>query len=341
MSEPIRWGVLGAAKFAREHMAPAIHMAAGAELAALATSNPEKAAPFRALQPRLTVHTSYDALLADTSIDAVYIPLPNTLHVEWTLKALRAGKHVLCEKPLTLDAEEADAVAAYCRERGVLLMEAFMYRFHPAWAEVWRLLDEGAIGRLTDVETWFVFRSRQDASDYRMSMARGGGALLDVGCYGVSAARLFLSGEPVAVQAQAIYTAGNGVDIHLVGNLRFANDTLATIEASFCSGLQQTYSIVGSAGVIDLPQDAFIPWEKDAVIYYRGAGAETGDEIVVPGVDEYRLMVEHFGDQVLKGVDSLVPVGESMRNLSVLDALARAAQTGCSVTPERKIAVAP
>ena len=158
----------------------------------------------------------------------------------------------------------------------------------------------------------------------------GGGALLDVGCYSVSAARWLLSAEPTAVQAQAVYHPA-GVDTHLVGTLRFEEEKLAVLEASFISALQQTYTVVGSDGAIDLPHDAFIPWEKDAVYTLRKKDEAVGEEHVIQGADEYQLMVEHFSDAVLGRAELDYTPQDSVANMRVLDALAEAAKTGNTV----------
>ena len=153
--EPVNWGVLGAARFARQHMARAIHEAEGARLHALATSDPAKAEGFRAFAPDLKLHDSYDALLADPQIEAVYIPLPNTLHVEWSLRAARAGKHVLTEKPIAMKAEEIDALIAVRDSTGLLVTEAFMIVHHPQWQRARQLVAEGAIGRILHADAAF------------------------------------------------------------------------------------------------------------------------------------------------------------------------------------------
>ena len=158
----------------------------------------------------------------------------------------------------------------------------------------------------------------------------GGGALLDVGCYSVSVARWFLGAEPTQVQAQAVYHPG-GVDMHIVGTLGFADFALATFEASFISALQQTYSIAGAGGVIELPHNAFVPWENDAAFILRGQDEEKGQQHVVPGADEYQLMVEHFADVVLGNTDLMHAPADSIGNMRVLDALAKAARTGKTV----------
>ena len=160
MAEVVNWGVLGAAKFAREHMAPAIHLASGARLAGLATSSAEKAAPFQAMQPDLRVYDDYDALLADPKIDAVYIPLPNHLHVEWSKKAIAAGKHVLCEKPIALQADQIDGLIEARDASGLMVAEAYMIVHHPQWQLVRKLLNEGGIGTLRHVDGIFCFTCR-------------------------------------------------------------------------------------------------------------------------------------------------------------------------------------
>ena len=160
-----------------------------------------------------------------------------------------------------------------------------------------------------------------------MKPEMGGGALLDVGCYGVSVARWLLDAEPLQVQAQAVYHQRE-VDIHTVGLLRFPGNVLATVEASFITALQQTYTVIGTEGAIELPHDAFVPWEKDAVFTVRDRDEERGREHTTPGVDGYRLMVEHFADAIQKGTRLAFSPDESIRNMQVLDALAESARSG-------------
>jgi predicted dehydrogenase len=335
MRDKLNWGILGNAMIGRKCVMPAISRSRNGRIRALGTLRPHQASDVVQDNSIEFLYDSYDAILQDPDIDAVYIPLPNHLHLPWTLRALSAGKHVLCEKPLACSALEARQMQAAARANGCVLMEALMYRFHPRTQRVKTLISEGAIGVPRLVRTAFCFSMAEEllksGKNHRLESRRGSGALMDVGCYGVSVARWFLQAEPLMAQAQAIFRPENSVDIHLVGSLRFDTGALATIEASFCSGLQQTYSIVGSDGVIDLPQDAFVPWEKDAIIHYRRGAEETAEHLVVPGVDEYQLMVEHFADLILSGVTPLVPLEDSIQNMVVLDALSEAAKFGGSV----------
>ncbi len=339
MRDKLNWGVLGNAMIGRKCVMPAINRSRNGCIRALGTLRPHQVGDVVKASGVEHIYEGYDKVLQDPVVDAVYIPLPNHLHLPWTLKALAAGKHVLCEKPLACNAAEACQMEAAAHENGLMLMEAVMYRFHPRTQRVKALISEGAIGVPRLVRAAFCFSMAEEllksGKNHRLKSRVGGGALLDVGCYGVSVARLFLEAEPLMVQAQAIFRPESNVVLHLVGNLRFDHGALATIEASFCSGLQQTYSIVGSDGVIDLPHDAFVPWEKDAVIYYRRGSEETPEHIVVPGADEYQLMIEHFGDLVLSGGAQLVSLQDSINNMSVIDALGEAAETG------RTVAVSP
>ena len=334
MSDKIRWGILGNATIARVCVIPAIQKSRNGVVHALATRSPENAAAVAKDNGISNILDSYDALLADPAIDAVYIPLPNHLHHSWTLKALSAGKHVLCEKPLACTAREAQEMADAAARAHLLLMEAFMYRFHPRSQRVKQLSADGSIGMPCLVRSAFCYHMGEDlllsGDNYRLKKEMGGGALLDVGCYSVSVARWLFAAEPIQVQAQAVYHQG-GADIHFVGSLRFPGNELATIEASFSSALQQTYSVVGSHGAIDLPHDAFIPWENDAVFTVRDRNQEKGQEHVIPGADEYQLMVEHFADAVLNREILAFSANDSVYNMQALDALAEAARTGKTV----------
>jgi predicted dehydrogenase len=224
-----------------------------------------------------------------------------------------------------------DAAAA----AGRTLMEAFMYRFHPRSRRISRLVREGAIGAIRSVRCAFCYRMdpalMQTGGQHRLR-AGSGGALLDVGCYGVSVARWFFGAEPDAVSGQAMYHTG-GTDIHFVGVLRFTGKGMAVVEASFVSALQQTYGVWGTDGALELPHDAFIPWEKESIYTFREATQESGRICRTPPADEYRLMVEHFVDVVRGRRRPLTAPDESVRNMRVLDALRDAARTGRTVIP--------
>ena len=344
MPERIGWGVLGHSTIARVCMIPAIAASDNGRLRALGTrsgagSPPATAAP-RAptppAQPQFErVYGRYEDVLEDPEVDAVYVSLPNHLHHPWTLRALAAGKHVLCEKPLACSAEQAREMAAAATASGRLLMEALMYRFHPRSRAIKALVDAGGLGNPRGVRAAFTFPMTEEALEAgdgtRLSPEMGGGALLDVGCYTVSVARWLLGAEPVSVQAQAVYR--HGVDVHIAGTLRFPTGALAGIEAGFVSALQQTFSVTGTMGAIELPHDAFIPWEREALYTRRERDSEAGEVHRVAGADEYRLMVEHFA-RAVRGEGGLDVLPEdSILNMSALDALALAAREERTVHP--------
>jgi predicted dehydrogenase len=334
MAEKIRWGVLGNAEIARVCVIPAIQKSRNGIVHGLATRFPENARGVAVDHNITRVYERYDDLLADKEIDAVYIPLPNHLHRTWTLKALEANKHVLCEKPFACNASEATEMVNGAAAAGLFLMEALMYRFHPRNQLIRDMVTLGKIGTVTLVRSSFCYPMDKEilatGNNARLRAEMGGGALLDVGCYCVSVAQWFMGAEPTAVQAQAVYHS-SGVDMHLVGSLRFPGDVLATIEASFISSLQQTYAVIGSEGAIELPHDAFIPWEREAAFTVRGKNQEVGQKHLTPGADEYQLMVEHFADAALgRGALTVTPE-ESVCNMRVLDGLAEAARTGMTV----------
>ena len=328
MPDAVRWGVLGNATIARKCVLPAISKSRNGSIAVLGTQRPAEAAGLVKDLRIEAVVDDYAAVLKDPRVDAVYIPLPNHLHHPWTIRALEAGKHVLCEKPLACSALQAAEMAAAARSNQKILMEALMYRFHPRSRRIKQLVDHGAVGIPRLVRTAFTFPMDPAMLDQgnhpRLTPSMGGGALLDVGCYGVSVAVWLLGALPEAVEGMAIRQAGQtrGVDLHFAGTMAFRRGALAQIEAGFVSALQQTYAVMGSLGAIELPHDAFIPWEKEAAYVMRGPGDETGPRHSVAGTDEYRLMVEHFGAVVTEGASQEISVAESIDNMRILDALA-------------------
>lgn len=300
--KPVRWGVLGAARFAREHMAPAIHAAEGAEFVALATSDAAKAEGFKAFCPSLTVHSSYDALLADPGVDAVYIPLPNHMHVEWTLKCLAAGKHVLTEKPIALKAREIDQIIA-ARDRSKLLAaEAYMIVHHPQWKRAKEWFEAGEIGDLVHADVAFSFNLTDD-SNIRMRPETGGGSLRDIGVYTFGSMRFVTGAEPVDISARI--HRDNGVDT-------FAQ-VAATMEGPrgrFTYGSmtsmrmynRQVATFQGTKGMIRLEGGPFNANVNDLaeVELHQNGNRVTVERF--PTANHYKLQVEAFGRSVREGV---------------------------------------
>lgn len=304
----IRWGILGAAKFAREHMGPAIHAAHGAELAALATSDPAKAEGFRAFCPSLRLHASYEALLADPGIDAVYIPLPNHLHVEWTLKALRAGKHVLTEKPIALRADEIDAIIEERDRTGLLAAEAYMITHHPQWHRAKEWLDAGEIGTLRHVDAAFSF-NLTDAGNIRNRPETGGGSLRDIGVYTFGSARFVTGAEAVAIESRLVRE--NGIDTHALVFGRMEGQGRSFTYHSMTSMRlynRQVVTFQGDRGMIRLeggPFNANVNDMAEVELHVQGNRVITDR---FPAAPQYRLQVEAFGRSVRDGVPYPCPL---------------------------------
>jgi xylose dehydrogenase (NAD/NADP) len=276
---------------------PAIEASRNGRLVVLASRDPERARRAVEPHPGMRVVDSYEAVLEDPEVDAVYIPLVNSLHREWTLRSFQAKKHVLCEKPLAMDAREASEMAAASEASGMRLMEAFMYRFHPAM----RAFVDGLTG-VIHVQASFGF-TLKDQANYRMQAALGGGALLDVGCYVVSVARWIL-GEPDDVLARA--RLRSGVDMSDAALLRFPGGATASLWASFESPEEQDLTAI-------TPERA-----------YRRERPFTSRH---DPYDPYQLMVESFADSVLRGQPVAIPTSESIANMRVLDRIREASVT--------------
>jgi predicted dehydrogenase len=245
----LRWGLLSTAR-----INDALLGAGNADVVAVASRDEARARAYAEAHGIPRAHGSYDALLADSDVDVVYVSLPNALHVPWATKALEAGKHVLCEKPISRRPEEVEALFDLAAERGLVLSEGFMWRHHPQVAAAQRLIADGAIGRLRLVRADFAF-NLLDVEDPRLLRDLDGGALMDLGCYCVSGARTLTGAEPVSVQAQQI-TGGDGVDVVLAGLLRFPDDVLAVLDCALVGPDRNELTALGDAGVLRLTD----PW---------------------------------------------------------------------------------
>ncbi|MPQ93995.1 Gfo/Idh/MocA family protein [Thioclava sp. JE_KL1] len=314
----LNWGILGAAKFAREHMGRAIHAAEGARLAALATSSPEKADPFKAFAPDLKVHDSYDALLADPEIDVVYIPLPNTLHVEWTKKALAAGKHVLTEKPIAMKADEIDGLIDARDAAGKFATEAYMIVHHPQWQQVRDWLDAGAIGELRHADVAFTFNN-PDPTNIRNKPEMGGGSIPDIGVYAYSCVRFAARAEPGDLRA--VIHRENDVDTfaQVTGEM-ISDKGRFTYGAMTSTRLhpRQEAVLQGSEGLIRLtcPFNANVFDQAEVTLIRKGKP----DEVIrYPGVNQYVIQVEAFVRHVTEGAPYMWTLEDARGTQAMID----------------------
>jgi len=319
-SDVLRWGILGVAKI-NERLLPAFRTIQNGRLIGIASRSLEKAQAAAAAADIPKSYGNYEELLRDSEIDAVYIPLPNHLHDKWTRKAADAGKHVLCEKPLTPTAKEAESLISYCRAKNVKLMDGFMWPHHPRTAEVKRLLDDGTIGRVEHITASFTFQLPRDTNNIRLRSETGGGSLLDVGCYPVYGIRWAMGIEPVRVYATAQYEFG--VDLAMSAIMWYADGRTATFDCGFTMPLRQRMEISGEKGVIAIPR-MWIPAEAGAYTIQMGEQFEKLHNC--PSPNQIVCMLENFASAVLENREPVPPIDEAAKTLKVLDALARSAR---------------
>ena len=322
MAQTVNWGILGAAKFARTHMGPAIHSAKGARLVALATSDAKKAVGFQALEPSLRVHLGYDALLADPDIDAVYVPLPNHLHVEWTKRALEAGKHVLTEKPIAMNADDITGLIAVRDAANRFATEAFMIVHHPQWQRAKQRYEAGDIGELKHVEGIFCYNNASDGANIRNRADTGGGGIPDIGVYTYGATRWLTGQEPEAI-AHADVTFENRVDVIARVSAQFPGFTAHWVNSMRMMNIQHMV-FIGTEGVMTLtaPFNAGVFDQAELEI---SAGSNRAVERW-PGVDQYVLQVEAFGQHIRDQVPYPWTLEDARGTQALIDAVFEKAQ---------------
>lgn len=325
----IRWGVIGTANIATFRVIPAIQKSHNGEVVAVASRDAERARDYAEQHGIAQSYGSYAALLEDPSIDAIYIPLPNKLHAEWSIQCAEAGKPTLCEKPLGSTAEEVQRMVDVFRERGVPLAEAFMYRFHPRTERVKDILSRGAVGEMHLIDAVFSFKIRR-LNDVRLQPQLAGGALRDLGVYCVNLMRLMTGEEPGRVHAIGHFGADSGVEEWAVGSLQFPSGVLGSFSCGMRSYRTHGYLIRGSEGTI-IVQDGFGPEHDQAteIVLYRDTGnlRETL-RIEIPATDQFQRMVEDFADALLNDRSPRYPAEDAVANMKVLDRMQASMRVG-------------
>jgi predicted dehydrogenase len=331
-TDRLAWGVLGTGNIARQ-FAVGVNASRRGRLAAVGSRDGGKAGAFAAAHQIPAAHGSYEALIADPAVEAVYVSLPNNLHHEWTVKALRAGKHVLCEKPFALDVGQAQEMFDVARREGRVLMEAFMYRTHPLTHAVQREVAGGAIGRVRLIRASFCFKVTKWQDNIRFNPALHGGVIMDVGCYCINFARLYAGEEPSAVHV-VHHRHETGVDDLAAGTLVFPGGVIATFSCGMTAHADNTSSICGTEGYIEIP----VPWKPPAsgATYTVGRSTppkmeNTGTPAVPPRQtrtvtvdgDLYGLEADAFAASVFDGAAPAVNERDTLGNQRVLDEVRR------------------
>ena len=327
----LRWGVLSSAKIGRTKVIPAIQTSLLGEVVAIASRTQESADRVAQELGIKRAYASYEALLADPNIDAIYNPLPNHLHVPWSIKAIEAGKHVLCEKPLGLNAADVEKLMNVAQQHPHLhIMEAFMYRFHPQWQTAKKLVRDGSIGQVRSIHSHFAYNNR-DLDNIRNNADWGGGALMDIGCYCISLSRFIYDEEPLRVLGQITPYAGYDVDCFVSGIMEFA-DGNATCTATTKSEAEQYVQIHGEHGSILIP----LPFNPigDTITHIVLQREGTREEIVQIPSDHYRNMADVFAQSIFAKESAPTPLSDALANIKIIAAIFASAKNSLWIAIE-------
>lgn len=324
MSEKIRWGILSTANIGKKRVTPAIQHSRNGEVVAVASRNLQSAKVYAGELSIPKAYGSYEELVADQDVDAIYNPLPNHMHMEWSIRCAEAGKPVLCEKPLASNAEEAMKMVDRFDELGVTLGEAFMYRHHPQTQRVKQMLMDGAIGDVHFIQASFTFGVR-DENNIRLRTDMAGGALMDVGCYCINLMRLMTGEEPGQVHAMARFGEKSQVDEFMIGTLAFPSGILGHFDCGLRSTRAHTYEIKGTRGRLVVREGFTVPDDHETLIDFWQDGNH--QEIRIPPANHYQLMAEDFADSLLNGHPLHYPIQDAVNNMRVIDRLLASART--------------
>ncbi|HCI80210.1 MAG TPA: gfo/Idh/MocA family oxidoreductase [Ktedonobacter sp.] len=319
---PIRWGIISAANIGVKAVAPAIRASSNGKLVVIGSRNPQEAAQKYSFAPEARIYNDYQSVIDDPNIDAIYNPLPNGLHAEWTIKALQAGKHVLCEKPLSITAQEGKRMMDVAHEHNVLLMEAFMYRFHPQIQWALQQVRAGAIGTVRLVRASFSFDIRSKPDDIRLKPELSGGSLMDVGCYPVNFCHAVYGQMPQVVAARIHTATPGGVDMATNAVLDYGNGNFGLIDCSFELPTRQIAEIIGENGTITIPVP-FTPGTSSVAAFIIKNG-QMSEQSFEP-VDQYQLEVEHFDHCIQTGQEPSFRLSETLENMATIEAIYKAA----------------
>lgn len=313
MSKKVKWGILGYASIARESFIPALLKADNSEFYALASRTSDKLRQCgECFDYPVKAYSNYDQLLDDPQIEAVYIPLPNSLHKEWTIKAARKGKHVLCEKPLALNSKDCRQMIEECQRNNVKLMEGFMYRYSDRIGKVKKIIQENKIGQVKYVNSYF-FSLASRASGDRINPTLGGGSLFDLGCYPVNLVGMISGAEPISIAAEAIPI--NGVDRLLSAVLRYETGLIANIHCGWINEFRSLgTTIMGTEGTLEVPEPF---WGNPGSIFLTTPNGR--EEIPVVETDRFRAEIEDFADAIRENRPFMVDVEESVLNLKIIE----------------------
>ena len=321
----VRWGILSTAGIAARAFIPALRQTRRGQLVAVASRSQEKAAAFAGQHDIPLVFGDYASMLASDQIDAVYNPLPNSLHAEWTALAARHGKHIFCEKPLALNPAEAGQMVAACRQAWVLLFEAFVFLYHPQTLKLRQMLDEGVIGNLVQLQAQMTFSLARPTDNIRMNKALGGGSLMDCGCYPITFARFAFGAEPLSVQASCRIDPDYGVDTRASIVLTFAGERGATLQTGFDAPGGQGAVLFGEKGYIEVPKP-YHPGEQSQFAVHR----DGKEEIVSFRTDRvpFAPALEHFHDCILDGATPIATAAYAAGTLQIIAAALESSRSG-------------